>query len=179
MCRIFSRTRRVPAAYPLTRSLRTRCVPAAYSPRTCFVYTRHLHQMASVSFAAGLRQVWPRHPPGHLPAKTPGNLQGTFGALSGNPRDTFWKSPENLLEAFGNLQVPPCPRWRWSSMGWYCLESRCDRSTRGWSWAAHRGSCFMSFWVRRVGRGLPRRHVLLSAPGRACSPFPADVIAVG
>ena len=128
------RTCRVPAD-----PLRTRCVPAAYSPRTCFVYTRHLHEMASVRFAAGLRQVWPRHPPGHLPAKTPGNLQGTFGALSGNPRDTFGKSPENLLEAFGNLQVPPCPRWRWSSMGWYCLDSRCDRSTRGWSRAAHRG----------------------------------------
>ena len=35
--------------------------------------------------------------------------------------------------------VPPCPCWRWSSMGWHCLESRCDRSTRAWSWAADRG----------------------------------------
>ena len=145
------RTCRVPAD-----PLRTRCVPAAYSPRTCFVYTRHLHQMASVSFAAGLRQVWPRHPPGHLPAKTPGNLQGTFGALSGNPRDTFGKSPENLLEAFGNLQVPPCPRWRWSSMGWYCLDSRCDRSTRGWSWAAHRGGWSPVFLGTTCGKRTPK-----------------------
>ena len=37
----------------------------------------------------------------------------------------------------------------------------------------------LSFWVRRVGRGLPRRHVLLFAPGRACSPLLADEIAVG
>ena len=100
MCRIFSRTRRVPAAYPLTRSLRTRCVPAAYSPRTCFVYTRHLHQMASVSFAAGLRQVWPRHPPGHLPAKPPGNLQGTFGKPSGHFRGTLGTPSGNLPRTF-------------------------------------------------------------------------------
>ena len=168
------RTCRVPAD-----PLRTRCVPAAYSPRTCFVYTRHLHQMASVSlrrvcgkFGHDIRpdiclqklQETYRELSGHFP--------GTLGTPSGNLQRTFWK-PSGTFRCL-LVRVGDGRQWDGIVLTVVVIAPRGDGRGRH----TEAADC-LSFWVRRVGRELPRRHVLLSAPGRACSPFPADVIAVG
>ena len=95
------RTCRVPAD-----PLRTRCVPAAYSPRTCFVYTRHLHQMASVS----LRRVCGKFGHDIRPDICLENLQETYRELSGNIRGTFGEPSGRLREISrepsGSLREP-------------------------------------------------------------------------
>ena len=147
------RTCRVPAD-----PLRTRCVPAAYSPRTCFVYTRHLHQMASVSFAAGLRQVWPR---------LSGHFLGTLGTPSGNLQRTFWK-PSGTFRCL-LVRVGDGRQWDGIVLTVVVIAPRGDG--RGRHTVA--ADC-LSFWGTTCGKRTPKktraavcsRQSVLAVPGR-------------